>query len=69
MTDAVGGVDVNVEEARAGRRLQVFTKGVQHMDGETALAFVRERKQLSEGDISPWPAPARLHQGAHAQDA
>ncbi|HET7399829.1 MAG TPA: LCP family protein [Intrasporangium sp.] len=51
MTDAVGGVDVNVEEAStsAGYR---FDKGVMHMDGDMALAFVRERKQLSEGDIS-----------------
>ena len=51
MTDAVGGVDVNVEESSTGDG-KVFTKGVQHMDGETALVFVRQRKQLSEGDIS-----------------
>ncbi len=51
MTDAVGGVDVNVEEASTGDG-KVFTEGVQHMDGETALVFVRQRKQLSEGDIS-----------------
>jgi anionic cell wall polymer biosynthesis LytR-Cps2A-Psr (LCP) family protein len=29
-----------------------FTKGFQQMGGAEALAFVRERKQLSEGDIS-----------------
>ena len=29
-----------------------FNEGVMHMDGTQALAFVRERKQLSEGDIS-----------------
>ncbi len=51
MTDAVGGVDVNVEEASTGDG-KVFTKGIQHMDGETALVFVRQRHQLSEGDIS-----------------
>ena len=51
MTDAVGGVDVNVEEASEGDG-KVFRKGVMHMDGETALVFVRQRKQLSEGDIS-----------------
>jgi LCP family protein required for cell wall assembly len=51
MTDAVGGVDVRVDEAsEAGGR--VFTKGVQHMDGETALVFVRQRHGLSQGDIS-----------------
>jgi len=51
MTDAVGGVDVNVEEASEGDG-KVFPKGVMHMDGATALVFVRQRKQLSEGDIS-----------------
>ena len=51
MTDAVGGVDVNVAEASKGDG-KVFQKGVMHMDGETALVFVRQRKQLSEGDIS-----------------
>jgi len=51
MTDAVGGVDVNVEEASEGDG-KVFPKGMMHMDGETALVFVRQRYQLSEGDIS-----------------
>lgn len=51
MTDAVGGVRVKVEEPseRDGFR---FTQGMMQMDGEQALAFVRERKQLSQGDIS-----------------
>jgi LCP family protein required for cell wall assembly len=51
ITDAVGGVDVQVEEASQGDG-KVFRKGVQHMDGETALVFVRQRYMLSEGDIS-----------------
>ena len=51
MTDAVGGVDVHVEEASEGDG-KVFREGTMHMDGETALVFVRQRKQLSEGDIS-----------------
>ncbi|AXG12805.1 LCP family protein [Intrasporangium calvum] len=51
MTDAVGGVDVKVEEASTGNGI-TFTEGTMHMDGETALVFVRQRKQLSEGDIS-----------------
>jgi LCP family protein required for cell wall assembly len=51
MTDAVGGVDVKVEEGSTGNG-RTFTEGVMHMDGETALIFVRQRKQLSEGDIS-----------------
>ncbi|MGV1009316.1 MAG: LCP family protein [Dermatophilaceae bacterium] len=51
MTDAVGGVDVEVTEASSSFG-HSFTPGVTHMSGEEALAFVRERKQLSEGDIS-----------------
>ncbi|HEY9497365.1 MAG TPA: LCP family protein [Intrasporangium sp.] len=51
MTDAVGGVEVKVEEGSTGNG-RTFTKGTMHMDGETALIFVRQRKQLSEGDIS-----------------
>lgn len=51
MTDAVGGVNVYVEEASSGPTYS-FHKGYQQMDGAQALAFVRERHQLSEGDIS-----------------
>ena len=51
MTDAVGGVDVHVAEA-SNTKPYVFTKGTMHMDGAMALAFVRERHQLSQGDIS-----------------
>ena len=47
MTDAIGGVDVNVAEASTG-----FPEGVMHMDGATGLEFVRERYELSQGDIS-----------------
>lgn len=47
LTDAVGGVDVNVAEASPG-----FEVGLTHMDGETGLRFVRERYALSQGDIS-----------------
>ena len=51
MTDAVGGVNVYVEESSASSSY-TFTKGYQQMGGAEALAFVRERKDLSEGDIS-----------------
>lgn len=47
LTDAVGGVEVNVAEASPE-----FAEGPQWMDGETALTFVRERYALSQGDIS-----------------
>lgn len=51
MTDAVGGVNVYVEESSSSDGY-TFTKGYQQMTGAEALAFVRERKDLSEGDIS-----------------
>jgi LCP family protein required for cell wall assembly len=51
MTDAVGGVNVYVEEPSSGPNY-TFHKGFQQMGGAEALAFVRERKDLSEGDIS-----------------
>ncbi|MGB3186559.1 MAG: LCP family protein [Ornithinimicrobium sp.] len=47
LTDAVGGVDVNVAEASPG-----FPEGMMEMDGDTGLEFVRERYALSQGDIS-----------------
>jgi LCP family protein required for cell wall assembly len=50
MTDALGGVDVYAEESSTeGGPVHV---GVNHLDGNAALSFVRERHQLSEGDIS-----------------
>jgi len=51
MTDAVGGVNVYAEESSNSRGF-AFHRGFNQMSGAAALAFVRERKQLSEGDIS-----------------
>jgi LCP family protein required for cell wall assembly len=51
MTDAVGGVNVYVEEPSSSDGY-TFTKGYQQMGGAEALAFVRQRHELSEGDIS-----------------
>jgi polyisoprenyl-teichoic acid--peptidoglycan teichoic acid transferase len=51
MTDAVGGVNVFVAEPSSSRG-HSFEPGITHMNGDAALAFVRERKQLSQGDIS-----------------
>lgn len=47
LTDAVGGVEVDVAESSPG-----FPEGTMAMDGETGLDFVRERYALSQGDIS-----------------
>lgn len=51
MTDAVGGVRVYAEEASDEGGF-VVREGFNDLNGEQALAFVRERYQLSEGDIS-----------------
>lgn len=51
MTDAVGGIDVFAEESSTSPSGNIV-KGMNHLNGDQALAFVRERHQLSEGDIS-----------------
>lgn len=50
LVDALGGVDVAVDRDFTANG-KTFTKGKQHMDGETALVFVRQRKQFAEGDF------------------
>jgi len=53
LTDALGGVDINVPigfTTNNGHRDFSFSAGKQHMDGENALAFVRERKAFKDGD-------------------
>jgi len=53
--DTLGGVDVNVTKnfysyAFDGGKKIYFEKGIQHLNGEEALAFVRYRKE-AQGDI------------------
>lgn len=52
LTDALGGVDVNVTVpfTSGGGRPHVFTPGVNTLNGEQALAFVRERYAFVDGD-------------------
>ena len=54
MTDAVGGVTVYAEEASGatGNGGIDIKQGWNTLNGKQALSFVRERYQLSEGDIS-----------------
>ena len=55
MTDAVGGVRVWAEEASNGKGnggTVVVHQGWNNFNGEQALEFVRERYELSQGDIS-----------------
>lgn len=52
VTDALGGVDVNVPVAFTATfdTHHTFTQGVNHLDGQAALEFVRERYAFSDGD-------------------
>lgn len=57
MVDAVGGIDVDVERAFSdpgynGGRGFSMTAGPHHLDGETALAYVRSRKGDGESDFT-----------------
>ncbi|SDK43603.1 transcriptional attenuator, LytR family [Cryobacterium psychrotolerans] len=50
ITDALGGVDIDSQVPfKAGGHQ--FSQGVQHVDGEQALSFVRERKSFNDGDF------------------
>ena len=50
--DALGGVDVNSEEAFTAYTdsRYSYTKGINHLGGEAALAYARERYAFSGGD-------------------
>ena len=52
ITDAVGGVDVYIDKQTRDpyRPNRVFKQGLNHLDGETAEAYVRQRKNLPNGD-------------------
>lgn len=49
MTDALGGVTVNVPQSFNAQGFS-FEAGKQQLSGEQALAFVRERKSFADGD-------------------
>lgn len=50
ITDAIGGVDVRIAEATYAHGVQ-FQQGLNHLDGEGALAYVRQRYRLPGGDF------------------
>ncbi|MFZ4842151.1 LCP family protein [Mycetocola saprophilus] len=52
MTDALGGVDVNVETGFTRKdENMTFPQGMNHLDGVHALGFVRERYAFPTGDF------------------
>ncbi|WP_369047324.1 LCP family protein [Sinomonas sp. P10A9] len=52
ITDALGGVDVNVPLAFTATfdTHHAFAQGLNHLDGQAALEFVRERYAFADGD-------------------
>lgn len=50
MTDALGGVEVQVAEATTNQGVR-FEPGLNQLDGAEALAYVRQRKGLPGGDL------------------
>jgi LCP family protein required for cell wall assembly len=54
VTDAIGGVDLPVEQSITSIHAphRKFTKGTMHMDGDQALDWVRQRKQFPRGDFA-----------------
>jgi LCP family protein required for cell wall assembly len=54
VTDALGGVDMNIEKTIKSIHppYRTFTKGTQHLSGAEALDYVRQRYQFADGDLS-----------------
>jgi len=50
ITDALGGVDVRVAETTSQGGV-TFTQGLNHLNGEEALVYVRQRRGLPGGDL------------------
>lgn len=51
VVDAIGGVDVDSPRAfKSAVSKYRYTEGVNHLDGEAALFFARERKAFEDGD-------------------
>ncbi len=50
LTDDLGGVDIRIPKATKDER-HTWTAGLHHMDGATALDYVRQRRNLPGGDF------------------
>lgn len=50
LVDALGGITVNSDYAFTSVSGYSFSEGENHLNGEAALAFARERKAFAEGD-------------------
>ena len=54
VTDALGGVDMNVERTITSihKPFRTFNEGMNHFDGAEALDYIRQRKQFPDGDFA-----------------
>jgi len=54
VTDALGGVDLKVEQSITSihKPFRKFKKGTMHMSGAEALDWIRQRKQFARGDFA-----------------
>jgi LCP family protein required for cell wall assembly len=54
VTDALGGVDLKVEQSITSihKPFRKFTEGTMHMNGAQALDWIRQRKQFPAGDFA-----------------
>jgi LCP family protein required for cell wall assembly len=54
VTDALGGVDLNVERTITSihKPRRTFKQGMNHLNGAEALDYIRQRKQFPDGDFA-----------------
>jgi LCP family protein required for cell wall assembly len=54
VTDALGGVEMDIEQTITSihRPNRTFEEGRQHLDGEAALDYIRQRYQFTDGDFT-----------------
>lgn len=50
IVDALGGIDINSDRAFTAYDGSTFKKGINHVNGQKALAYSRERHAFGEGD-------------------
>lgn len=50
LVDTIGGIDVSIPQTFTSDGY-TFTQGTQHLNGKQALAFCRERKNFTDGDM------------------
>ena len=70
VVDKLGGIWVDIPESfSAGNGGMSFTEGTQRLNGEQALAFARERYNVSGGDFRTCAGPAPRHHGHRQRGA